>query len=386
MECLSRTQGCLDGCAEEESGSDVSCQRGTECDTSCIFYKAARTNRAMTASASVAEPLPCRSLTEMDDCDSRDMMSASSQRPVITAHGQGNSLRTAAWDQLPDDVLRRIADHLPPHSMRVMRSVCRGWWLGVCRMARFACPEQLKSIALSGRFPNITSLDLSCCGATLEISGSLKKVVLRSSLRDSQLIDISGLTRLKELSLRSCIRLQGSGLRHLSVLPSLYRLDLTGCTGLTDAGLVEGLHGTANLQNLTLLGCTGLTDCAVEAIATLPDLQCLVLPPAVTNTGLHALVQAQKLQRVAIRGCINVTPEGIIALLGAQALRRVVISRCRNVSAAVLSGLTPNLSVVTCGSIEGTFNAVGSPRPNGTFVRTHQAAPELELLMANLEN
>lgn len=282
------------------------------------------------------------------------------------------------WDGLPDDVLRRVLDKLPSYSLRIVRSVCKGWWQASNRTLRFARPDSLTSnsspsttststnntctvltsannpadssrlYCLSRSFPNLRILDLSCCDAVLKMV-SPQVLNFHSRLQDNALSKLSGLVYLKELVLRGCTQITGPGLNHLAALAALQHVDFTGCTGLTDAGLASGLSGLAHVPALTFLKCTGLTDAAVTMLTGLPTLERVAVPPRTTDVGLKTLATAAPgIQRVAIRECQEVGPDGIAALLTAPNLKRVVVSRCPRVTAAALGKVTVNVSVVSC--------------------------------------
>ncbi|KAH7617245.1 putative Protein AMN1-like protein [Nannochloris sp. 'desiccata'] len=285
---------------------------------------------------------------------------------------------SVCWDDLPDDVLRRVLDNLPSYSLRIVRSVCKGWWQASNRTLRFARPDHLynnsststastsinntcagstietiptipgRPYCLGRSFPNLRILDLSCCDAVLEMV-SPQELGFHSQLQDNALSQLSGLVYLKELVLRGCTQIKGPGLIDLAALPALEHVDFTGCTGLTDAGLASGLSGLAQVPALTFLKCTGLTDAAVALLSALPKLKRVAMPPRTTDMGLKTLVTAAPgIQRVAIRGCQNVGPDGIAALLTAPNLKRVVVSKCPKVTAAALGKVTVNVSVVSC--------------------------------------
>lgn len=59
---------------------------------------------------------------------------------------------------------------------------------------------------------------------------------LQSSLTDASLAWLAPLKHLRSLSLRSCVMVEGAGLRHITSLTMLRSLDLTGCVRLTNKG------------------------------------------------------------------------------------------------------------------------------------------------------
>ena len=59
---------------------------------------------------------------------------------------------------------------------------------------------------------------------------------LQSSLTDASLAWLAPLKHLRTLGLRSCVMVEGGGLRHITGLSMLRSLDLTGCVRLTNKG------------------------------------------------------------------------------------------------------------------------------------------------------
>lgn len=375
----------------------------------CVLTsKVLRTNRSLTASASVLDCL-ASDAAEVDSAAAAAAHGAlmrtccSEALQQLDIDGEDRARCPPSWSDLPDDVLRRVLDVLPSHALRVVRSVCRGWHASTSRTLCFARPERVTggSVPFPVRFPNLRVLDLSCCDSVLQLT-TPTSMSFKSMLSDDTLALLAGLHHLTELSLAGCTMLAGPGLRHLAALPSLQQIDLTGCAGLTDAGLARGARGLTHVQSLTLLDCWGVTDAGVATLGLLPSLERLALPPRATDAGLAALAVSPALQRVALRGCARVGPEGIAALLRAPMLRRVVVSRCPRVTAAALGDVAPNLAVVSCmpnstpplgGNLGGQGGPVGVVAANGAMGATNElsvrqslppiAAPDLQLLMAS---
>lgn len=347
-------------------------------DAAACNRKAPRTQRTATASAAILDLLSGAGGFHGDQSVQPTL--SSTLPPSSASIACGACEGPSPWHDLPDDVLRRVLDHLPSHYLRVARLVCCGWHRSIGRTLVHLTPESLEGVAL--RFSNLRALDLSCCETEVEVTG-LGALRLGSALADASLGHLAGLRRLEELTLRGCTRLEGPGLALLMHLPMLRTLDLAGCTGLTDIGLQAGLAALPQLTSVRLLGCLGLTDGCSTGLVALPNLQRLAVPPKITDAGLAALAAAPLLERVAIRGCRGVGPEGIAALLQAPCLQRVVVSRCVLVTATALGGVAPNLRVVTCPLPPPL--PLDSHRPGaGSYVAA--ASPDMQLLMANLNN
>ena len=332
--------------------------------------------------------------------------------PNTTPNTNTNNMNQ--WSHLPDDVFVKIMQYLPSYSIRILRSTCKSWYASVSRASSFVRPEKLDNtnpIHLSSTFPNIHTLDLSLANPQMIMcntngNGNGNKLRLQSTVTDNDLARfLSPLAHLRELLLHGCVCIHGSGFRHLSNIHSLQYVDCTGCTGLTDEGMIQGVEGLQHVIALTLIGCHGLTDASLRFIvAQLPRLERLAVPPQTTDAGLRALIDAPALQRVAIRGCSRVGASGIAMVLQAPRLKRVVVSRCGLINAETLSQVSPNLSVVsnpppsggggggrfghrmmrtTTAPIATASSSLAADGATGTGVRMMMAMPsDLRLLMA----
>ena len=101
-------------------------------------------------------------------------------------------------------------------------------------------------------------------GATIKRNerGEVVEIVLYgTSVTDSGLVHLKGLTKLETLGLGFCPKITDAGMVHLKGLTNLQSLDLRK-TKITDAGLVH-LKGLNKLQWLYLMG-TKVTDAGVS--------------------------------------------------------------------------------------------------------------------------
>jgi hypothetical protein len=340
-------------------------------------------------------PIDRRQLQDLcgdwEDIDERDCHQQQKQlhQPFSLAHAGHLPLSCATsfevctcWAELPDDVLRRIVEYLPLHTLRVVRAVCCGWKTSLEATVQRLRPDgPLPQISLSTRFLQLRSLDLSYVASSLDDQGNFGKLTYTSCLVDDDLATLAGLNHLTTLSLRGCSLLTGRGLAYLATLPCLTSVDLTDCHGITDEPFSQGvLTGLFHVTALTLLGCRGLTNAALPPLAVLPRLRTLALPPGINDAGLKALSSAPSLQRVALRSSKGIGRDGIAALLAAPSLKRVVVSRCPLVSASGLDGIAPNLNVVQCaasmldGGIANGGGLHGDAQHGHRHQQTHHAA------------
>jgi len=108
---------------------------------------------------------------------------------------------------------------------------------------------------------------------------------------------LSALTKLEMLSLRS-FQLAEASVKTLGCLTALQKLDLSGCSLLTDHNL-WALAPLTNLQSLNLCGCERLTK--PQALVSLTRLTRLYLRQcSITDVGLKLLTNLTELKYVAL--------------------------------------------------------------------------------------
>ncbi len=102
-----------------------------------------------------------------------------------------------------------------------------------------------------------------------------------------------------------------TNLEHLSNLPNLESLDLSGNRELTDAGLGH-LTGLTNLEQLNLYRCEKITDAGLEHLGNLTSLEKLNLGTCLrlTDAGLEYLRSLTNLEELYLTGT-RVTTEGM---------------------------------------------------------------------------
>jgi ankyrin repeat protein/Leucine-rich repeat (LRR) protein len=108
-------------------------------------------------------------------------------------------------------------------------------------------------------------------------------------------------------------------MQRISHLADLTALRLNGSKALTDAG-VRHLSRMPQLRHLDLSG-TQVTDRGLESLRDLPNLQTISLPwTAITDAGIASLAQCQHLTRVDLSG--TATGDGAIKVLAGKAALR----------------------------------------------------------------
>ncbi|KAK9815775.1 hypothetical protein WJX72_009302 [[Myrmecia] bisecta] len=236
------------------------------------------------------------------------------------------------WAGLPDDILQRVLDMLPPASWRVLRLVCTAWSETAGRHALRLRPEKLDGRRLAARFPHLRSLDLSDCD-TRVVLGDESSLDLQSGLTDASLAGLTAHTSLTELSLQECHHVTGRGLSHLRHLSQLRQLDLSHCQGLQDSSLAA-LAACTSLRGLHLRGCLNIHGAGLPALRPLVQLDHISLggSRAFTDDSLAHLTLLTSLCRVDIVGCPGITDAGLLSLTQLPGLKRVVVSKCRNIT------------------------------------------------------
>jgi hypothetical protein len=89
---------------------------------------------------------------------------------------------------------------------------------------------------------------------------------------DQVLSGLSGLSRLRSLSVISCQKFSGLGFGSWGLMRGLTRLNLSGCGGVCDEGVAALAKECSGLRELVLAGCRAVTD---EGVAELQQLRWL---------------------------------------------------------------------------------------------------------------
>ena len=155
---------------------------------------------------------------------------------------------------------------------------------------------------------------------------------------------LTGLPALEELDLLENDGVDDSALVHIGKIGSLTSLDFGGGGArVTGAGLkhVRGLKG---LVFLGMAGNKGEIDAGMTFVASLPNLQVLVLSNTrVTDAGLARLAKAPRLREVQVAMNSRITDRGLLALRSNRSLKKIIVDRKAKVSARGIARLKRSL-------------------------------------------
>ncbi|KAI8822849.1 uncharacterized protein EV422DRAFT_381018 [Fimicolochytrium jonesii] len=135
---------------------------------------------------------------------------------------------------------------------------------------------------------------------------------------------------------------------------ALQELVLSDCSFLTDTTVTSVAASCHRLQYLSLSFCCAVTeDFADKLVKGCPDLRALDMSfcgTAVTDANLLKLAQGLRaLERLSIRGCIQVTERGIMYLARyARCLRMLNVSQCKNVTEESVRRTGKGWRLLTC--------------------------------------
>lgn len=153
------------------------------------------------------------------------------------------------------------------------------------------------AVAALAQFPGLERLDLS----GMAVSDQGNSISLR--ITDSGLANLSKLTKLRWLCLKSCGQVTGSGLAALENLPLLEHLDLT-YTQVTSAA-VERLQRLPSLRELSLSACMQFHGRSLAMLAKIPGLRRLELRgcPTLSAPDIAPLAQLRELTYLDLGNC-----------------------------------------------------------------------------------
>lgn len=184
--------------------------------------------------------------------------------------------------------------------------------------------ERLKLL----RSLNLASLDTL---RDLELDESDMKFIMKLKLleylnlqgcyiRDRHLKCLSKLSKLKELVLYGCINITDNGVKHLSNIVSLKKLNLETIPinkmgenhNISDKGL-KSLEKLANLNELNLSGCHAITDKSMNTLDNFRYLTVLLLNDCdnITDNGLKFIENLEYLQKLSLQGCDKIRFENL---------------------------------------------------------------------------
>jgi hypothetical protein len=302
----------------------------------------------------------------------------------------------STWSSLLDALLPRLQ---PRRSLAVVMEGKLGWYQSVTEVDLTQCEEEDVPAVLAevGRIPSLRSLMLpSFCAERAVDAEAVCGLTTLTTLRfvgveyedveydeDDELVepgalvlDLSRLTTLTCLDLKSCSAVTDEQVQALSHLTGLSDLNLTyrayaaneelravsSLTALTalklslPASCAERAVDAEVVYGLTMLTSLRFYDGFVEAagewvldLRRLTTLTCLILDscPAVTDEQVLALSNLTGLTVLNLCGCNNVTAEGLSAVSSLTALTTLYLTGCRNVEDEVLCAMRSLTAVTT---------------------------------------
>jgi internalin A len=154
-------------------------------------------------------------------------------------------------------------------------------------------------------------------------------LVFQALLNGKEVAERSWPTLIRRAATEDRLNLDGctgvSDLRPLASLGGLRELSLTGCTGVSDLSPLASLTG---LQTLSLSGCTGVSD--LSPLASLTEVQWLWLDGCTGVSDLGPLASLGGLQELSLSGCAGVSNLGPLASLAR--LRKLRLAYCTGVT------------------------------------------------------
>ena len=145
--------------------------------------------------------------------------------------------------------------------------------------------------------------------------------------------------QLRELRLAQCIRITDEAFLRLPSgehYDALRILDLTDCNELQDAGLQKIVNAAPRLRNLVLAKCRNITDRGLLAITRLgKNLHFLHLGHCanITDYGVsHLIKYCNRIRYIDFSCCSNLTDDSVSHLAMLQKLKRIGLVKCGNIT------------------------------------------------------
>ncbi|GMH45149.1 hypothetical protein BSKO_13106 [Bryopsis sp. KO-2023] len=176
-------------------------------------------------------------------------------------------------------------------------------------------------IAALGRVHTLRKLAIDCC-----------KHILGTGMSAWQ-----DLVNLTDLSVQDCRVLCDTGLECLAKSlqkGTLRRLDISGCRGVTDKGMMSLRNLRGSLSNLCVCACTELSNKGLGWISRLHELRSLNISicPDIDDRGLQRLSGLRNLTELDMKFCWRVGDDGMSAVAQLISLKRLTITGCHNIT------------------------------------------------------
>lgn len=169
--------------------------------------------------------------------------------------------------------------------------------------------------------PHLASIDLYGCGLitdegvrALATAPHLASIVLPEHVTDAGVRTLGAAPYLTKVGLSGCRAVTDDGLRGLGAL-ALVCLNLAGCTGITDGGVIAALAASDGLADLNLSGCripsTILQSLQMQSLVTVNlsgmRFVSVELAPRCRVSHLAYLSRLPELYKLVVRRCYGVT-------------------------------------------------------------------------------
>ncbi|WVZ50025.1 hypothetical protein U9M48_001324 [Paspalum notatum var. saurae] len=217
-------------------------------------------------------------------------------------------------------------------------------------LRRDALPRALRA------FPSLAALDLSACAglddaalaAALSPSTPGLPPLRRVRLARASGVGWRGLAALvaacpgiRALDLSHCLAAGDREMAALAAAAGLRELVVDKCLGVTDVGLAKVAVGCPGLRRLSVKWCREISDIGVALLANkCPDLRSVDISYLkVTNESLRSLSTLDKLEEIAMVGCLFIDDDGLQMLSAGNSLQSIDVSRCHHVTSQGLASL-----------------------------------------------
>ncbi|KAI8613904.1 hypothetical protein BC830DRAFT_1169869 [Chytriomyces sp. MP71] len=305
----------------------------------------------------VLQHLDCRTLMRLRRASQDMLQFLDDSGPLLLEH-----VDLGPWNKKIDDATLLLILMFAGHSVKFLN--LRNCWQvtdkGLQSISQ--CAPQIEWINLSSVWDvtdagvaalarmttNLHCIDLSNCRkltdaailSILTFSPNLDTIHLSycKNLTDT-CMDHPTWASVKSINLQRCTAITDVGFTtwaSKSTLFSLRELILSDCSFLTDATVQHLATSAPHLVLLSLSFCCALSEASIPSLAEgCPSLRVLDLSfcgSAVTDASLDTLAaRLAALERLSVRGCVQVSDRGLHALRACMRLRIVNVSQCRNI-------------------------------------------------------
>ncbi|CAD7700865.1 unnamed protein product [Ostreobium quekettii] len=286
------------------------------------------------------------------------------------------------WVQMPKALMGQVLKHLTPLDLRSARLVCWHWSVSLAHAISRLQPSKFLPSIIVKDFPFLHELDLHNCTEDVDAQGlryiqelqnlevldmGQDPMFLASTINDSCIAGLLGLSLLHTLNLTQCVHITDEGVGILVQLSSLTSLSISGCAAVTDAGMAQ-LSRLRGLRRLEVPWCLKISDAGILSLSHLTALEALNI------SGCQLVSEAGVCSLSAFTGLksLNLVYTGVsMASVSDRALGR-------------LCGLTGLLQLsLGCMQLRGTRV---SDEGLKTIAKNHRGLTHLTLMWLNVGN